>query len=171
MQVHDHPEEEERGAEDKLRRPEPGNGIGVGRREEKEPTTLHDGIEGVEQRTGDDDGDRHLALSLHQQREDERSLEIVELEKGEHHAGHHIERFHVGTQRDKVEYQHREENRALHDEPAYVAANRHAPAVVERHAVGRGHKLQHDEHHNAQNGHHREQNVVKLGENFHNVSL
>ena len=43
------------------------------------------------------DGNRHFALSPHQQRENERSLEIVELEKAEHHTGNQIERFHIET--------------------------------------------------------------------------
>ena len=98
VQVHDHPEQEQRSAEDELRRPEPGNRVVVGRREEEEPAALHDGVERVEQRPRDDDGNRHLALPLHQQRKDERSLEVVELKEDEHHAGDDVERFYIETQ-------------------------------------------------------------------------
>ena len=73
-QVDGHPQEEEDGADDELRRPEPADGIVVGGREVEQPAALHQGVAGVEEHTHYDDGDGHLAGTLHQRGEDDGAL-------------------------------------------------------------------------------------------------
>ena len=77
MDIDGHSGEKDEGADDKLRRGEPCVRIVVFRSEVKNPSALHAGVQDVEYDTHDDDSDWHGAVSLEQERVDERAVQVV----------------------------------------------------------------------------------------------
>ena len=83
LHVDIHSSEEDTGSDDELRRPQPRKRIIVCRRDIENPPSLHECIDGVENHSQQNDRQRHLAFSLHHEREDQRSLQIVDFEDDE----------------------------------------------------------------------------------------
>lgn len=56
----------------------------------EDPSALHAGVQDVEYDAHDDNSDRHGAVSLEQERVDERAVQVVELEEPEKDKAYRI---------------------------------------------------------------------------------
>ena len=54
----------------------------------EDPAALHQGVERVEEHAHEDDAERHLRVAAHEQRKDERALEVVRLEQQQKDDAH-----------------------------------------------------------------------------------
>ena len=81
MKIDKHPPEKYDRTDDKLRGGQPRRRVHIRGREIKYPSPLHTCIKHVERDSHKHDTQRHTSLTLQQKRENERTLEIMYLEK------------------------------------------------------------------------------------------
>lgn len=80
IEVYGHAGEEHQGAEYEERAVKPADGVSVGRGHVEEPAAYHIAVDEVECRSHEAYCQGHAVFAAYQQREDERPLEVVQLE-------------------------------------------------------------------------------------------
>ena len=132
--------DEDDGADDELRGRQPVGRVLVGK--EEDPVALNETVHEVEEHAHQHDGDRHLVFALQQQREDERTVEVVELKQAEQHERYQFART-LGRQ---AQEQHNEKHRALHQHPGHFVVDGGSPFAAHHFAVAGFHEIERDEY-------------------------
>ena len=88
LDVHEHAGEEQYRSSQEGQAGEPVSGIIADRGDVEDPPSLHDGVEGIEQRAHAHYGPGHTAVPAQLPGEDERAVEIVNLEKQQEDYAH-----------------------------------------------------------------------------------
>ena len=122
------------------------------------PATLHAGIQRVEQHTHQDNAQRHLRLASHQQWEDKRTLEVVQLENGKQHQRYRIP-LSVG---ECPQHTHCNEHGRLHQNPSHFIGNGRPIATVKEVAVTGLKELQCKEYEHRHDSHRDKKCIVEL---------
>ena len=90
MDIDVHPRDENHETRNELGCRQPIGAIIVIRRNVEYPPALHQGIQHVECHAHDNDGKRHQALAAHQEREHERTLEVMQLKQEQEGQPHQV---------------------------------------------------------------------------------
>ena len=134
--------------------------IGVIRRihrcDVEQPVALHVAVNQVPRHRQAHDDHRHLAVAAHQQREDKRALEIMQLKDQEEQQVRNI----AAHGRDSPQVQHGNKHRHLHQKPAYLVVDGRSPLLGAHLAVTGVNKIQRHKHDKANQSHYK-QEVVK----------
>ncbi len=162
LPVDEHAREEEQRADIEERLAEPAVVI-VGGGDIEYPSALHEGVEGIEHHAHDDDSQRHLRLPAHEQREYERTLEIVQLE----HRRQNERRSIPLPRRACPQHAHHDEDGRFHQHPPRFVRNGRAVTPVEEITVTRFEELQGDEHARSRQGHYDKKRIVQSRIIFH----
>ena len=121
----------------------------------EEAAGLHHAVEQVEHDAHQQDGDGHAATAFQQQGEDERALQVVELEQQEEQVGGHGESHAAAGPEDE----HRDEHGGFHQHPAQAVVDRRAPLGGAEDAVAGADEVEGDEDGERHGGHRPEEDV------------
>ena len=140
---------------DELRGEEPIGGVHILGSYIENPAALHQRVEQIESDTRQDYGKRHSAFSLDKQREDERTLEIVQLKHCKEDERHHGS----ASVRIPPQQTHSDEHRSLHKHPAELVVHRWSPPFGVHNAISGIDEVQCYIHHYCHCHHHGKQRV------------
>ncbi len=158
VEVDGHARDEQRAACPYIRFCEPVGVVALGRDVEY-PAALHQGVERVERHPQHYDAQRHLRVTAHEQREDERALEIMGLEQQE-------QRQRSGFPRavaQRPQHAHEDEHGRLHQHPPDFVGYRRSVSGIEKIAVAGLEEVERYEYSHGQQGHDEEEDVERLG--------
>ena len=143
--------------DDELRRCYPSCGIQMRiilRRKVEQPITLDITVNQVPRNRKQHDDHRHFALAFEQEREYERTLEIMEFKNQKEcpirsvHGDSSIQRKGL-----EIQIQDHQKYRALHEQPTYFVIDGRSPFLRTHLAVAGVHEIQRDENYQAHNKH------------------
>ena len=158
MEVYGHPRQEQGSPNVNVGLCEPVGVIAFGR-DVEDPPALHQGVERVEAHAHHDDAERHFRRAAHEQRKDERPLQVVGLKERE-------ERQRPGFPRsfgEQPQHAHRHEYGRLHQHPADLVGHGRPVFGVEEIAVSGFEKMQGSEDHQGQQRHDDQEYIECLG--------
>ena len=128
----------------------------IGRHDKEQPTALHQSVEGVECHSHQHNRYGHLRVATQQQWEDERALEVVDLDNREEYQWYQL----GGHSAQVPKYPHRHKYGCLHQYPRHFVWHGEAEFRVVEVAVTSLYKVQSDEYDQCRSRHHSQENVV-----------